>query len=91
MDAKTFWENVNTQIKQQKTTQEWLCKKCNLNIGTMRNRISCNRLPDVIEAFLIAQALNTSVEYLVTGKEPEQTDLKLQAFKAELQKLIDSN
>jgi hypothetical protein len=69
-DAKLFWNNVNAQIKAKNTTQEWLCKKCDLNLGTFKNRISAGRYPDALEAVLIASALGVTVEYLVTGKEP---------------------
>ena len=69
-DAKLFWNNVNALIKAKNTTQEWLCKKCNLNLGTFKNRISAGRYPDALEAVLIASALGVTVEYLVTGQQP---------------------
>lgn len=69
MTAELFWQNVKAQIKAQNTTQEWLCKECGFILSSFRNRISLKRYPTVIEAYKIAQALNTTVEYLVTGED----------------------
>jgi hypothetical protein len=87
-DAKLFWNNVNAQIKAKNTTQEWLCKKCDLNLGTFKNRISAGRYPDALEAVLIASALGVTVEYLVTGQQPEQSD-KLNDALQNMQNVID--
>ncbi|MDR1903129.1 MAG: helix-turn-helix domain containing protein, partial [Treponema sp.] len=48
---------------------------CGISFPTFRNWIARNRLPDAIETYRIAQALNTSVEYLVTGENPGKPDL----------------
>lgn len=71
MDKKLFWENVKACIKEQNTTQEWLCKECGLVLSSFRNRINKNRTPDICEGYLIAKALNTTVEYLITGNSGE--------------------
>ena len=69
MDGISFWRNVNKLIKAQNTTQEAIAKTCAINFGTFKNRSSKKIVPDAIEAYKIAQALNTTVEYLVTGED----------------------
>lgn len=68
-DIEAFYTRLNALLRERKTTQDWLCAECNINIGTFRNRVSKERLPDVFEALRIARALGVSVEYLVTGEE----------------------
>jgi transcriptional regulator with XRE-family HTH domain len=70
MEAETFWANVNQLIKEQKTTQETLAETIGTPFGTFRGWNFYNRLPDAVSAYRIAQSLNTSVEYLVSGTEP---------------------
>ena len=82
MTAELFWQNVKTQIKAQNTTQEWLCKECGFILSSFRNRISLKRYPTVIEAYKIAQALNTTVEYLVTGEDTSPYKQELDKLKA---------
>ncbi|MDR1249029.1 MAG: XRE family transcriptional regulator [Treponema sp.] len=74
MEAETFWANVNQLIKEQKTTQETLASDIGTPFGTFRGWNFYNRLPDAVSAYRIAQALNTSVECLVTGKDPSKPD-----------------
>jgi transcriptional regulator with XRE-family HTH domain len=62
-----FWENVKTEIKRQNTTQEWVAKKAGISFNTFQGWISKGIYPRANEAVHIAAALNTSVEYLVTG------------------------
>ena len=69
MDANIFWNNVKKRIKELNTTQEWVCNQSKIVLGTMRQQITHSRFPPVDEALLIAQALNTTVEYLVTGED----------------------
>ncbi|MDR2972726.1 MAG: hypothetical protein LBU83_12520 [Bacteroidales bacterium] len=69
--AISFWEQVNQLIKTQKTTQKDLAKSLNIPFGTYRGWNAYKRLPDVYSGSQIAQALKTTVEYLLTGKSPE--------------------
>ena len=56
-------------------TQKELAAKTGLSIGTIRNQICREVIPDAISAVKIARTLKTSVEYLVTGEDThtEQT------------------
>ncbi|MGP1530256.1 MAG: hypothetical protein ACTTI3_08005 [Treponema sp.] len=74
MTGGAFWERTNALIKARNTTQEAIAKTCTINFGTFKNRSSKKTVPDAIEVFKIAQALNTTVEYLVTGKERNQAN-----------------
>jgi len=82
MDGATFWRNVNKLIKSQNTTQEAIAKTCAINFGTFKNRSSKKIVPDAIEAYKIAQALNTTVEYLVTGEDTSPYKQELDKLKA---------
>ena len=64
-----YWERVKEVIQAQNTTQEWVSKKSQIKFGTFRGWITKNRLPNADQAVSIAQALDTTVEYLVTGTD----------------------
>lgn len=64
-----FWNRVKVLIKQSLTTQEGLAKSADLNFSNLKQQIFYNRLPDAAQATRIARALNTTVEFLVTGEE----------------------
>jgi transcriptional regulator with XRE-family HTH domain len=69
MDGKFFWTMVKATIKNQNTTQDWLASKIGMPIGTLKQQIHFNRLPDTVQSYRIAAALGVSVEYLITGAE----------------------
>jgi transcriptional regulator with XRE-family HTH domain len=73
MDTASFWERTNALIKLKRTTQRVLSKECGFTERRIETLVSTGRLPDAVEVFLIAQALGTSVEFLVSGKEPENS------------------
>jgi len=64
-----FWQRVKTQIKSQDTSQAWVANKIPIGPEKFSRWISSNVMPKADQAQIIAQALNTTVEYLVTGKE----------------------
>jgi transcriptional regulator with XRE-family HTH domain len=69
MNIVSFWERTNSLIKQRKTTQRVLSKECGFTERRIETLVSTERLPDAKEAYYIAVALGTTVEYLVTGKD----------------------
>jgi transcriptional regulator with XRE-family HTH domain len=73
-NADSFWKRVNTLIKSQKTKQEAVAEQCNINYQTLRGWVTNHRFPDGNETYRIAAALGTTVEYLVTGKNPGKPD-----------------
>ena len=68
MEVQTIWKRINEQIKAQNTTQRALALQCGFTERRIESLSSTNRLPDAIEITLIAKALNTTVEFLVTGE-----------------------
>ena len=86
-----FWRKVKELIKSQKLTQEKICKTCDISLATFVSWIHNERLPDLISAIKIAESLNTSVEYLVSGKTPKQPkDLSKEQAIELAQKIIDT-
>jgi len=69
----SFWENVKTEIKRAKTTQEWVAIKAKISFRTFQGWISKNRLPDVVQGVKIAEALEVSAEELVNGPKTVKT------------------
>jgi transcriptional regulator with XRE-family HTH domain len=69
-EAAPFWKRVNQLIKASKITQADISKACGIPFGTFHGWIAYKRLPDVLSAYRIAKALNTTVEHLCTGERP---------------------
>ena len=84
IDAVSFWKRVNSLIKTQKTKQEVVARQCNISYQTFRGWVARKTFPGGDETYRIAQALSTTVEYLVAGKKPEPalTDEVLDKFQA---------
>lgn len=66
-EIEQFWERINFLIRKSNTTQNAVSVQCGLNPRRLQNLSAGKRAPDCFEAVKIARALNTSVEYLVTG------------------------
>ena len=73
MEISFFWQNVKILLKNNNLTQKKLAEICNISFGTLQGWIAKSIVPDVFSALKIAKALNTTVEFLVTGIEPEIT------------------
>ncbi|MCL2443089.1 MAG: helix-turn-helix domain containing protein [Treponema sp.] len=77
MNAEFFWEMVKKEVEKQHTSFEWLYRKTQIPKGTFSSWKNRNTIPRADEAFLIANALNVSVEYLLTGvDQPIETSNK---------------
>lgn len=72
--SASFWDRTNALIKQQNKTQSSVSVDCGFNARRIQNLSGAERMPDVFEAYKIAQALNTTVEYLVTGKHTNNAE-----------------
>jgi transcriptional regulator with XRE-family HTH domain len=66
-----FWARLKDQIKEKNTTQEWVAGKIGVPFGTFRNWLVRKSYPDIKQGIEIAGLLETSAEYLVSGKGPE--------------------
>ena len=67
MNAEFFWEMVRNEVERQNTSFEWLYRKTKISKGTFSSWKNRNIMPRADEAFLIANSLKVSVEYLLTG------------------------
>lgn len=86
MNGEDFWQRVKALIKSQNTTQEWVAKSADVSFSNLKQQIFHNRIPVADEAVRIAKALNTSVEYLVTGEESDSAAMELSELKAKILK-----
>ena len=68
MKHTDFWIRTNNLIKLQGKTQRNLALECGFTERRIETLSSTERSPDIQEAVKIAKALNTTVEYLVTGE-----------------------
>jgi len=72
IDASNFWKRVNSRIKNLNTKQEVVAAQCDISYQTFRGWVTRKTFPGGDETYRIAKALETTVEYLVTGVEPEK-------------------
>ena len=63
-----FWLRVKDRIDYEDITQKELAGKIDESYNTLQSWINRNRLPNAEQAVKIADALHTSVEFLVKGK-----------------------
>ncbi|MBR4322694.1 helix-turn-helix domain-containing protein [Treponema sp.] len=70
-----FKENLKEELKFQDIKQKELSEKTGISVNTLRNYINDhNALPNIYSAVKIAKALNTTVEKLVDGTNPNCSD-----------------
>jgi len=70
-----FWRNVKEELEYNLITQKELAEKTGISYNTLQSWITKNRLPDAEQALKIANELNTSIEYLLTGKISDKQEL----------------
>ena len=84
-NTSMFWNNVKSLLKNSPFTQKSLSEYLGYSPRTLEQWISRNSLPNASDAVKIAQALSTSVEFLVTGKDSniykEKYDVLVAAIK----------
>ena len=66
-----FYQRVKALAKTNKMTIEYAVGQAGLSLASYNAYRRHGNLPRADEALKIAQALGTTVEYLVSGKEPE--------------------
>lgn len=67
--AMGFWIRVKNEIRQARTTQEWVATKVGVRPDTFSRWIQRNTMPNADQVVAIAHVLGVTVEYLVTGKD----------------------
>lgn len=83
-----FLERLKDEISYQGLTQKELAERTEISVNTIRGWFSKDLVPDVFNAVKVAKALNTTVEYLVTGENNNQAAQELTELKAKLADLI---
>ena len=83
-----FLERLKDELSYQSLTQKELAEKTGISVNTIRGWFSKDLVPDVFNAVKVAQALNITVEYLVTGINENQAEKELTELKAKLADLI---
>ena len=81
-----FYERVKELAKKNNFSLIPLLDSLNINYETYKSAKRFNNLPRADEAIRIAKALNTSVEYLVTGEQSDQAAKELAELKANILK-----
>ncbi|MBO4857531.1 MAG: helix-turn-helix transcriptional regulator [Treponema sp.] len=64
-----FWNNVKEELDYKDLSQKELAAKTQISYNTLQSWITKDRLPDASDAVKIAEALEVTVEKLVTGNE----------------------
>lgn len=82
MDNTEFWKRVFVLMENKHLAKTELSKLFSDSPRRVQNLSDGKRLPDLEEAQKIASVLGTTVEYLITGKEPEIKDRSSEVIKA---------
>jgi transcriptional regulator with XRE-family HTH domain len=88
-----FWQNVKEELEYNLLTQKELALAIGISYNTLQSWITKDRLPDAEQALKIADRLNTTIEYLVTGKNNNQKGINphLQMIIPKLNHLSNEN
>lgn len=70
-DVTVFWDRVKSLIKQKNLTQRSLSEKLGLTTRTIETWINQKTIPNAYQTYLLTRELDTTMEYLVTGKDPQ--------------------
>ncbi|MCR5285877.1 MAG: helix-turn-helix transcriptional regulator [Treponema sp.] len=84
----SFWENVEILRKEQNTTYRWIASKMGVSETTVSSMRKANTEPRASQAVKIAEALDTTVEFLVTNKEAVYL-YKYNRLKSEMLSIIE--
>lgn len=86
-DELLFYERVKELSKAQNKQLRTVIESCGINYSSYNTCKRYGNLPRANEALAIADALGTTVEYLVAGKDPQD---KKEVIKEYLESLIQS-
>ncbi len=69
-----FWKNVVSELEYKNIDRKELAIRADFNVSNISKGIRENNIPSADTAVRIAKVLNTSVEYLITGIQENNTD-----------------
>ncbi len=75
-----FWKNVVSELEYKNIDRKELALKADFNVSNISKGIRENNIPSADTAVRIVKALNTSVEYLVTGIQENNGDVTKKDF-----------
>ena len=78
---------LKKEIKAKNTTQEWISRQIGVPFGTFRKWMTRKTYPNLKEGVEIAELLETSAEYLITGAYPQCMNDEEQRLLTEYRKL----
>ena len=90
LDERAFWLRVDRMLEQMQMTLGQMCQKLGLSYNTLNTQRKRNTLPKIEQLYGMASILNTSMEYLLTGKNLQilTTEAKAVNESEELQALV---
>ena len=68
-DASAFWERVDSLLRQRRINIGEMCLRTNISYNTLITQRTRKSIPKIEQLCDMAKALNTSLDYLVTGEE----------------------
>lgn len=89
VDISAFWNRVKTLCTDRKISQQDLSKSIGLPFNSIPNKIWRNAVPSVVEAYKIASALGTTVDFLLLGNTEVTTSSRLNELLSDLSAVID--
>lgn len=84
-----FYENVKILVKKHGFQLIPLLESLGINYSTYKGYKQYGNLPRADEAVKIAKALNTTVEFLVTGEDNNSAAKELETLKSKLRELLN--
>lgn len=90
MNKSDFYERVKGISKERNITVRSLIESCGINYDSYNSYRRYGNLPRADESVLIAKALGTSVEYLVTGQKEKQDNRKAVALLKEALTVLEN-
>jgi len=74
MMTEAFWKRVKTLVKEKNLTQGAAASACGRSLSTVKGWMSKNIIPPLDNAFDLAQLLEVSLEYLITGRTHDKME-----------------
>ena len=82
-----FWDRLNKLLKEQEKSQYSLAEECEIPLGTFNKWKKKGIYPKTDKVLKIAEVLNVSVEFLLTGDETIEPAVKSLQKYPELKKI----
>lgn len=66
-----FWTRVEGELRKLGEKRPWLAKQTNIPISTVNTWCTDGKLPELERAKRIADTIGVTLDYLLTGEEPD--------------------